>query len=161
MFRIKLDSCQRPSEGSDKTCAHQDPATPQRLRQNCVCVSAGEVQISSGLLQGQGLWVQQTWVWCKPSWRRRSPLTHHRAARTHTEGGKQTLGGTNRTLCTRTQEEEQWPHKRLTQTCPGVSRSLQWRRGSAVACCRVGALSAAVHDGTFWRRAPSSSLPPL
>ena len=35
--------------------------------------------------------------------------------------------------------KEQWPHRRLTQTCPGVSRSL-WRRcGSVVACCRVWA----------------------
>ena len=32
------------------------------------------MQVSSDLLQGQGLWVQQTWVWHKPSWRR-SPLT--------------------------------------------------------------------------------------
>ena len=32
----------------------------------------------------------------------------------------------------------QWPQKRLTQTCLWVSRSLQQRRGSAVACCRVG-----------------------
>ena len=37
-----------------------------------------------------------------------------------------------------------YPHKRLTQTCPCVSRSLQRRHGSAVACCRVGRLSAAV-----------------
>ena len=29
-------------------------------------------------------------------------------------------------------------HKTLTKTCPGVSRSLQWRHGSVVACCRVG-----------------------
>ena len=30
------------------------------------------------------------------------------------------------------------PHRRLTQTCLWVSRSLQWRCGSAVACCWVG-----------------------
>ena len=45
------------SEGSNKPCAHQDLETPQRLRQSCVCVSPEEVQLSSGLLQGQGLWV--------------------------------------------------------------------------------------------------------
>ena len=41
------------------------------------------------------------------------------------------------------------PHKRLTQTCPGMSRSLRRRRGSppAVACCRVGALSVAEPAG--------------
>ena len=37
-------------------------------------MSPEEVWVSSGLLQGQGLWVQLTWVWHKPSWRR-LPLT--------------------------------------------------------------------------------------
>ena len=32
------------------------------------------------------------------------------------------------------------PTKRMTKTCPGVSRSLQQRHGSAVACCRVGGI---------------------
>ena len=42
-----------------------------------------------------------------------------------------------RLLCTLgPRRKEQWPHKRLTQTCPWVSRSLRQRRGSAVACCR-------------------------
>ena len=68
-------------------------------------VSPEEVQVSSGLPQGQGLWVQQAWVWHKPSWRR-SSLTHHRAARTYTGLGKQTLGGHKQNLvCTRTQEK--------------------------------------------------------
>ena len=73
MFRIKPLTHQRHSEGSNKTCVHQDPETPQRLSQNCVWVSPAEVRVSSGLPQGQGLWVQQTWVWHKPPWRR-SPL---------------------------------------------------------------------------------------
>ena len=81
-FRIKPLTCQRHSEGSNIPCVHQDPETPQRLRQNCVWVSPEEVQVSSCLLQGQRLWVQQTRVWHKPSWRR-SPLTHHRATRTY------------------------------------------------------------------------------
>ena len=34
--------------------------------------------------------------------------------------------------------KEQWPHKRLNQTCPLVSRSLQWRHGLVMAYCRVG-----------------------
>ena len=50
--------CQRRSEGSNKPCEHQDPETPQRLRQNCVWVSPAEVRVSSGLLRGQGLWAQ-------------------------------------------------------------------------------------------------------
>ena len=37
-----------------------------------------------------------------------------------------------------------YPHKRLTQTCPCVSRRLRRRHGSTVACCRVRRLSAAV-----------------
>ena len=35
-FRIKPHTLQRPSEGSNIPCVHQDPKTPQRLRQNCV-----------------------------------------------------------------------------------------------------------------------------
>ena len=66
MFRNKPHSCQRYSEGSKKLCAHQDPGTPQRLRQNCAGVSLVEVQVDSDLSQGQELWVQQTWVWYKP-----------------------------------------------------------------------------------------------
>ena len=34
--------------------------------------------------------------------------------------------------------KEQWPRKRLTQTCPWVFRSLRRRRELMVACCRVG-----------------------
>ena len=47
--------------------------------------------------------------------------------------GKQTLGGHKQNLvCTR--RKEQWPHKRLSQTCLRVSRSLQQRHGLTVAC---------------------------
>ena len=59
-FRIKPNSCQRHTEGSNKSCVHQDPGTPQRLRQNCAWASPVEVQVSRGLPQGQRLWVQQT-----------------------------------------------------------------------------------------------------
>ena len=64
----------RLSEGSNILCAKQDPETPWRLRQNYVWVSLEEAWVSSGLMQGQGLWVQQTWVSHKPSWRT-TPLT--------------------------------------------------------------------------------------
>ena len=74
MFRIKHLTYQRQSEGSNKPCVHQDPETPQKLGQNCVWVSPAKVRVSSGLPQGQRLWVQKTWLWHKPSWRR-SPLT--------------------------------------------------------------------------------------
>ena len=42
----------RCSEDSSKPCVHQDPGTPQRLSQNCVCMSPVKVQVSSGLPQG-------------------------------------------------------------------------------------------------------------
>ena len=35
-FRIKPHTCQRCSEGSNKPWVHQNPETPQRLRQSCV-----------------------------------------------------------------------------------------------------------------------------
>ena len=69
-FRIKPHSRQRCSEDSDNPCAHKDPGTSQRLRQDCICVSPIEVQVGGALQHGQGLWVQQNWVWHKPSWRR-------------------------------------------------------------------------------------------
>ena len=53
--------------------------------------------------------------------------------------GNRLSESTNRTLCTQgPRRKEQWPHKRLAQTCPWVSRSLWWRCGSVVVCCRVG-----------------------
>ena len=56
-FRIKPHIHQRGSEGSNKPCVNQDQETPQRLSQNYVWVSPAEVQVSSGMLKGQGLWV--------------------------------------------------------------------------------------------------------
>ena len=54
--------------------------------------------------------------------------------------------GTNRTLCSPgPRREEQWPHKRLTQTCPKVSRNLQWRYVSVVTAAGLGALNVTVH----------------
>ena len=58
--------------------------------------------------------------------------------------------GTIKTLCASgPSRKEQWPHKRLSQTCLWASRSLQRRHRSAVLCCRVRALSAAAWTGTF------------
>ena len=82
--------------------------------------------------------------------------------RTSTGLGRQTIiGGHKQSLvCTRTQRQEQWPHKRLARICLWVSRNLGWRLRSVVACCRVWGTEcgSAVH-GTFWRRSPLSSLP--
>ena len=57
-LEIKPYIHQRCSEGSNLVLSHRDPETPQRLRQNCVLLSPAKVQVSSGLLQWQGLWVQ-------------------------------------------------------------------------------------------------------
>ena len=55
--------------------------------------------------------------------------------------GNRLCEGTNRTLCApRLRGKEQWPHKRLAQTCLSVSRSLWQRCGSVVACCWVGGM---------------------
>ena len=76
-FRNKPLTCQRSSEGSNKSCAHQDPETQQRLRQNCVWVSPVEVQVSSGLLWGRGSGCSRPGYGISPLGGR-SPLTHHR-----------------------------------------------------------------------------------
>ena len=69
-------------------------------------MSSAEVQVSSGLPQGQGLWVQQTCVWHKPYWRR-LPLTPAQSPQNlHRTGEKQTLGGHKQNLVhTRGQEK--------------------------------------------------------
>ena len=136
-FRIKPYTRQGCSEGSNIPCVHHDPETPQRLRQNCVWVSPEEMWVGSGLLRGLGLWVQQTWVWHRPSWRR-SPLTQIELPELTQDWGNRLWEGTNRTLCAPgPRRNKQWPYKRLTQTCPWVSRSLWWRCGMVMACCMV------------------------
>ena len=51
--------------------------------------------------------------------------------------GNRLWQGTKRTLCAPgPRRKEQWPHEGLTQTCLGVSRSLQQRHGWVVAHCR-------------------------
>ena len=71
--------------------------------------------------------------------------------RTYTGLGKQTLGGHRQSLCAPgPRGGEQWPHRRLTQTCLWVSRSLWWRQGLAVACCRDGDTEcASAYTGPF------------
>ena len=62
VFRMKAHTCQRPSEGSNKPCAHQDPEIPETVSELHL-MSPAEVWVSNGLLQGQDLWLQQAWVW--------------------------------------------------------------------------------------------------
>ena len=89
-FRIKLHTHQRCLEGSNKIlCSPGDPTETEPDLPLSVWVSLEKVQVCSGLLQGQELWVQQTSVRHKPSWRR-SPFTPpwshqdlHRTGETH------------------------------------------------------------------------------
>ena len=62
-FRIKLHTHQRCLEGSNKTlCTLGDPRETEPDLPLSVSVSPAEVQVSSGLLQGQRLWVPEIWV---------------------------------------------------------------------------------------------------
>ena len=80
----------------------------------------------------------QTCVWHKPSWRG-SPYPTRELLELTKNWGNRVLEGTNKTLCAPgPRRKEQQPHRRLSQTCPGMSRSLWRRRGSVVACCRAG-----------------------
>ena len=65
-FRIKP----LPARELKQTLCTPGPRDPTDTEPNCVWVSPGKGRLSSGLPQGQGLWVQQTWAWHKPSWRR-------------------------------------------------------------------------------------------
>ena len=122
-----------------KPCIHLE--TPQRISQTCL------------------------WVFECPLWRYRSAVACHRGRGSGCsrsgygisplgeviiyptieppeltqDWGNRLLKGTNKTLCIPgPRRKEQWPHKRLTQTCLWVFRSLQQRPASVVACCRVG-----------------------
>ena len=94
------------------------------MRQNCVWVSPEEGRVSSGLLQGQGLWVQQAWVWHKPSWKR-SPLSVPQSHRNLHRTGKQTLEGHKQNLVHQDPgERSSDPTRdgpRLAGKCPRVS----------------------------------------
>ena len=160
-FRIKPHTCQRHSEGSNISCAHQDPEIPQRLRQNCVWVSLERYRSAVDCFRSSGS------GWSRPGYGI-SPLgrghhwPYHRAARIYTVWGNRLLEGTNRNFCAPgPRRKEQWPHKRLTQTCPWVSGSLWlevWLGGGLLQGWRHW-VQQCVHE-TFWRRSPLSSLTP-
>ena len=48
--------------------------------------------------------------------------------------------------------DDQFPHKILTQTCPGMSRSLQQRHGSWCPVAGLGSLSVAVHSWVLLKK---------
>ena len=64
-------------------------------------------------------------------------------------------GGTNGTLCSRRpRRKKQWPHKRLTQIYPWVSRSLWWGVGRWWPVAGLGTLSIAVHAWDLLKEVP-------
>ena len=85
-----------------------EPELSERLLRRCG---------SAGACRRAGAQVQETWVWQRPlGGGRHQP--HPRAAGTSTGLGNRLLAGTKRTLCAPgPRRKEQWPHKRLSQTC--------------------------------------------
>ena len=137
-FRVKPHSCQRCSDGSNIPCAQQDTETPQRPPELCLSVSCGGTRqqwtaSGTGALGAIDLGMAQALleeVTINPTIEL-PELTQ--------DWGNRLLEGTNRNLCAPgPRRKEQWPHKRWTQTCPWVTRSLQKSCGLAVACCRAG-----------------------
>ena len=104
----------------------------QRYRSKMVC------------RKGQGLWVQQTWVWHKPFWRR-SPLTPPQSCHYLHRTGETDPWRAQTKPSPGSRRKDQWPHKRLTQTCPecpGVSGQGMGQQWPAAGC---RALSVALH----------------
>ena len=134
---MKPHTHQRCLEGSNETLS--TPGEPTEIEPDLllsVLVSLVEVWVSSGLTQNRG-------SGCRHGYGI-SPLggAHHYPTRELPEltknWGYRVLEGTNKTMCaTEPRRKEQWPTKRLTQTCPGVSRGIWQRHGLVVASCRV------------------------
>ena len=69
-----------------KPCAHQDATETEPDLPLSVSESPAEVQVSSGLPHGQGLWVQQTWITqhVAQALFKEVTIPHHRAAKNMT-----------------------------------------------------------------------------
>ena len=97
----------------------------------------------SGLPQGQRLWGQQTWVWQSPPGG--GPINPTIEPPELTQDWEMNAWRAQTEPCVPgRRRKDQWSHKRLTQTCLWVSRSLWRRRGSSVPCCRAGGTECSV-----------------
>ena len=106
LFRIKPQTQQRWLEGSNKTMCIQGDCTETELDLHLsVRMSPAEVQVSSGLPQGQGLWMQQTSVWHKPSWSRLLVTSPKSCQNLHRTGETDSWRVQKNLVCTRTQEK--------------------------------------------------------
>ena len=160
MFRIKPHTRQRCSGGSNIPVSTRTRRPPEPETLLCLSASPG-VQVGSGLLWGQGLWVQQAWVWHEAS-RRRSPLTPPQSCQNSYRTGETDSRKAQTKPCVPQDPGERSSDPtgdgpRPARECPGASGGgvgQQWPAAGS------GALSAAVHHGTFGRRSPLSPLPP-
>ena len=161
LFRIKSQTQQRWLEGSNKTMCIQGDRTETELDLHLsVRMSPAEVQVSSGLPQGQGLWMQQTSVWHKPSWSRLLVTSPQSCQNLHRIGETDSWRVQKNLVCTRTQEKGILTPKETDPDLLVGSRSLQWRHGSVVACCRVRCTECgSVCMGPF-EKVTIASLPP-
>ena len=57
-FRIKPHICLRCLEGSNKTCAHQDPENPQRLEKTVFECGLQKYKSAVAYFRGRGLCIQ-------------------------------------------------------------------------------------------------------
>ena len=160
VFRIKPHTHHRRSQGSNKNlCAPGDPTENEPDLPLSVWVSPEEVWVSSGLPQGQGLWVQQPWVWHKPSWRR-LPWNPRELPELTQDWG-------SRPLEAQTEPCAQDPGERSSDPTGGWPRLAQSVQESPAEAQVSGGLRQGggcwawpCMRGTFWRRSPFSSLPP-
>ena len=135
----------RDTQRAQQTLCTPGPRDPTETEPElCMNVSCRS-RISSGLPEGQGLWIQQTWVWHKPSWRKlplAPPQRHQNSHRTgETDSWRaQTKPCVHQDTGERSSDPTRdWP--RLSHECPGVSGTGmgQWWPATG-----LGELSAAV-----------------
>ena len=103
MSKANRNPCahQRCLEGSNKPCVHPDPEIPQRLSQNCVCVSPVEVWSAVDCCRGRGSGCSRPGYGISPlGGKRLLPLNSTIQPPELTQDwGNRLLEGTNKSLC--------------------------------------------------------------
>ena len=121
--------------------------TPKKFPKCCKSYRAHNIFPSLETQQGTEWDLKASRIWLQNS---------HRIGETGFWRDKKTKN--KKHLCaTVPRKKEQWPHKRLSQTCLWMSRNLPWRHRSTVACHEVRALTTTVMGAevcwhkSFWR----------
>ena len=140
--------------GLKQTVWAPGPREPTETGIDRVYLTHLEIQVSSGLPWGKGLWVQQTCVWHKPSWRR-SPLTPLQSHQSLHRTGETDSWRAQTEPCVHQDPVERssdptrdWP--RLSHECPGVLGRDVSEWGPAAG---LGALSVAVLEWNLLKEA--------